>query len=679
MGRKQRRRSRSSTRSSSSTSSSSRSSRRSKSYRDLYKEFKQLKKKFDKFPRAESKSRRTRSRASGRLTHAQATSSSTSRSRSPIRSPRRSRTRTAASRGKKIRSTCAPTVRSPHNFESRCDVSDLSSHDDLVGQQNTVKEPGDLEDPPGRSTPPISLNPVGSEGHELSRSDRNPIRDHDYCPNRPEMEDSDFVAVDNDVSLDDDLIDIVGKNPEASTGPSPRPLNEALVPRWRYTLGYGLDKDDWTKLMEKTMIPANLPELIPPAINDEIVNIIPKTSKVKDTSLISLQASLGKGLSALAVPSDVLLSKNNNIPSETNKLLLQHISDSAKLIAHSFHYVSIMRRNLLYPHLNSSVKELTDKLSPSTFLFGNDLTEKIKSVKSIQNAAKDLKPLESFRNVAGPSNFRPTKGGGGGGVPMTSSGQRPGNSNRPARRTRETGQKGRASGQYSNKYRPQKPDYRRRFRKGVFRLRPPRPKYTSTWDPGAVLDFVKSSNESSFKDTSAHLVTLMALATGQRLQTLSLIRLPNIQQETGGVRIFIPDLIKTSRPNAEQPTLWFPFFGKEPSLCVASRILQYLSTSKQFRGSRHDTFLISTTKPFGPASSQTLSRWIRQTMHAAGVSKNFTAHSTRHASTSKAHKVGISFETIRQAAGWSPTSKTFATFYNRPTTADECFLSAVFS
>ncbi|CAB0014284.1 unnamed protein product, partial [Nesidiocoris tenuis] len=155
----------------------------------------------------------------------------------------------------------------------------------------------------------------------------------------------------------------------------------------------------------------------------------------------------------------------------------------------------------------------------------------------------------------------------------------------------------------------------KRFVRGVFRLRPPRPKYTSTWDPGAVLDFVKSSNESSFKDTSAHLVTLMALATGQRLQTLSLIRLPNIQQETGGVRIFIPDLIKTSRPNAEQPTLWFPFFGKEPSLCVASRILQYLSTSKQFRGSRHDTFLISTTKPFGPASSQTLSRWIRQTKH----------------------------------------------------------------
>ncbi|CAD6241301.1 GSCOCG00002629001-RA-CDS, partial [Cotesia congregata] len=46
--------------------------------------------------------------------------------------------------------------------------------------------------------------------------------------------------------------------------------------------------------------------------------------------------------------------------------------------------------------------------------------------------------------------------------------------------------------------------------------------------------------------------------------------------------------------------------------------------------------------------------------------KKFTAHSTRHASTSRAYEKGVTIEEIKKVAGWSQHSQVFAKFYNQP-------------
>ncbi|KAI8426072.1 hypothetical protein MSG28_005035 [Choristoneura fumiferana] len=62
-------------------------------------------------------------------------------------------------------------------------------------------------------------------------------------------------------------------------------------------------------------------------------------------------------------------------------------------------------------------------------------------------------------------------------------------------------------------------------------------------------------------------------------------------------------------------------------------------------------------RPYKPASSQTLSRWIKQVLIDSGVDVTvYGAHSTRHAATSAANAAGISLDTIRKAAGWSSSS-----------------------
>jgi len=66
--------------------------------------------------------------------------------------------------------------------------------------------------------------------------------------------------------------------------------------------------------------------------------------------------------------------------------------------------------------------------------------------------------------------------------------------------------------------------------KGISRLRPVVPRYTFTWNPDLVLRFLKSlgTDQGSLKDLSLKLVGLLALCTGQRVQTLASIRIDEI-------------------------------------------------------------------------------------------------------------------------------------------------------
>lgn len=207
----------------------------------------------------------------------------------------------------------------------------------------------------------------------------------------------------------------------------------------------------------------------------------------------------------------------------------------------------------------------------------------------------------------------------------------------------------------------------KRFLKGVFKLRPSKPRYNFCWDPLPVLNFLEKMDESSLESLSHKLVTLLALASGHRLQTIAIIKLPYLEFYEEGVRIFIPDHLKTSGPRTRQPCLTFPVFTDKPGLCVVSTLKKYLEDTKAIRPHNQDELFITIKKPHKVASKQSLSRWLKNTLRLAGVdTTQFKAHSVRHASTSAAHRNGISIDTIREAAGWSKSSSVFARFYNRP-------------
>lgn len=140
----------------------------------------------------------------------------------------------------------------------------------------------------------------------------------------------------------------------------------------------------------------------------------------------------------------------------------------------------------------------------------------------------------------------------------------------------------------------------------------------------------------------------------------------NIQRKETGLEIKIPDSIKTLRHNALQPVLFQPFLVYNPYICVAHNLLIYLQRSSTFRGSV-SRLLLTLKKPFSPASTQTLSKWIKWVLAESGIDTiEFSAHSTQHASTSTAFRNGVYLDVIYKTAGWLDSSKVFATHYNRP-------------
>lgn len=220
-------------------------------------------------------------------------------------------------------------------------------------------------------------------------------------------------------------------------------------------------------------------------------------------------------------------------------------------------------------------------------------------------------------------------------------------------------------------------DLVKRLLKGAFKLKPIFPKYCSTWDPQIVLNYVSNwypNRELSREKITKKLVILLALCTAQRVQTLSLIKIENINICSNGINIAIKDIIKTSAAGREQPTLYLPYFQENPRICPATTLKDYLNVTNDDRPANVSNLLITMKRPYKSATAQSISRWIKQALAESGVDvAAFSAHSTRHASTSAAAAAGVSVDAIRKAAGWTKTSQVFAKFYHRPIVQDNNF------
>lgn len=212
----------------------------------------------------------------------------------------------------------------------------------------------------------------------------------------------------------------------------------------------------------------------------------------------------------------------------------------------------------------------------------------------------------------------------------------------------------------------------KRWFKGVYKLRPLTPKYSSVWDPSRVLSYVchwYPLNDLSLEKITKKTVMLLVLATGQRVQTINSIRLNNINLTINGVEIFFTDILKTSAPNRPQPKIVLPYFTAQPEICPVKTLTQYIEVTRGLRINDNscDYLFITIKRPHHRASCQSISRWLKQVMSDSGIDiTRFSAHSTRHAATSCAYREGLSVDSIIKAVGWSPRSSSFATHYNRP-------------
>lgn len=88
----------------------------------------------------------------------------------------------------------------------------------------------------------------------------------------------------------------------------------------------------------------------------------------------------------------------------------------------------------------------------------------------------------------------------------------------------------------------------KRFFKGVATLKPQRPRYDFVWDPSPVISYLATQfpyDNLSLEIIVRQLVTLLALTTAQRMQTLAAIQISNISFADSLI-IKVPANLKTS-------------------------------------------------------------------------------------------------------------------------------------
>ena len=171
------------------------------------------------------------------------------------------------------------------------------------------------------------------------------------------------------------------------------------------------------------------------------------------------------------------------------------------------------------------------------------------------------------------------------------------------------------------------------------------------WDTGAVVRYLGSVTEKSLLGISLKLASLLTILCGQRgREILSVMDIRNTTIEENFLIIRIGDQLKTTGIKFHVGEIKFPVY-ENANVCPVKLFKQYIDVTKSLRGSTTCLF-ITTSKPYRPASKDTLARWIKSVLHDASIDMTiFTPHSTRSASTSKA-ATKVPIETVLKTGGW---------------------------
>ncbi|XP_046583872.1 uncharacterized protein LOC124291013 [Haliotis rubra] len=191
--------------------------------------------------------------------------------------------------------------------------------------------------------------------------------------------------------------------------------------------------------------------------------------------------------------------------------------------------------------------------------------------------------------------------------------------------------------------------------RAIFNERIPSPRYTKTWDVEKVLGAIKGWGDNanlSDKLLTGKLAMLLALTSAGRASELQQLDTRYMCIKDDRVTFHLTKRTKTCRPGKTHMVLEFFRFEEDRSSCVVECIEGYLSRSRLWQQTsdevlRHN-LLLSYVKPHGHVKTCTISRWLKDVMKESGLAAEFTAHSTRAASTSKAMGQGISVDDIQK-------------------------------
>lgn len=130
--------------------------------------------------------------------------------------------------------------------------------------------------------------------------------------------------------------------------------------------------------------------LMAPKLNAETKAAIAVNLVKRDNILETKQNQIGLALAALSQAVDSILEKDFS-----PQKLLKPISDACRILCDSHYNETKTRRHFMISAINSEMKETMTDTVRDKYLFGENVSEKLKSAKTIQKTGTDLKQTKA--------------------------------------------------------------------------------------------------------------------------------------------------------------------------------------------------------------------------------------------------------------------------------------------
>ena len=144
-------------------------------------------------------------------------------------------------------------------------------------------------------------------------------------------------------------------------------------------------------------------------------------------------------------------------------------------------------------------------------------------------------------------------------------------------------------------------------------------------------------------------VTILALLSGHRCQSMTSLSLAHMDININRVIFFISKAIKNTTRSFQPQPIELKAYNKDGSIYPVRTVVEYIKATEKIRKSEN---IIVSYHKHNIVTTQTVSRYVKQTFKAAGINTSFfTAHSTRHFSSSKTFMKGRSLTNIVKKEG----------------------------
>lgn len=195
------------------------------------------------------------------------------------------------------------------------------------------------------------------------------------------------MASSNIEETESELLDVLSQiQEESSYGP---PIRPQIAKSFSCLLNKSTSKEEQDKWKMEYQTPENCKTLTVPRVNPEIWSALPARIKQKDLSLQQLQSLLISSTINLASVAEMVLEMGTNPTKEAKTKLLGKVLQSASMNAAANREINTKRKQEIKPALSKEASSICSSANLTTeFLFGDNVSEAIKSSKSMANLLK---------------------------------------------------------------------------------------------------------------------------------------------------------------------------------------------------------------------------------------------------------------------------------------------------